>query len=87
MPSLAATVTQGVLPGALTVTLLPGVAVPETGGLRLATVPPLGGVWIVTVAGATTVKLLVAGVLLPPALVATAVTVLGPAGKVMAEVE
>jgi hypothetical protein len=41
--------------GPCTVTLLPGVAVPEMGGLRLATVDPLAGLLITTVAAAIAV--------------------------------
>jgi hypothetical protein len=65
------------------VTMLPGVAVPDTVGVRL--VSTFRGVLIATVGGASAVKLVTLGVLVPPALVATAVTELTPAGTVTAQ--
>ena len=79
--ALAVVVHRVVLPGPVMATVLPGVAVPEMGwvvgpGWGWATVR-LGGP-----TGATAVKLLTAGVEQPPAVQATAVMLVGPAGTV-----
>jgi hypothetical protein len=66
-------------PGPVITTRLPGVAVPETVGVSVVC-GPTG--FARSVGTATAVKLLTAGVDTPPALVDTAVTLAGPAGKV-----
>jgi hypothetical protein len=59
------------------VTKLPAVAVPDTVGVRLVTT--LRGETMLTVGGARAVKLVTLGVLVPPWLLATAVTEVAPA--------
>jgi hypothetical protein len=81
--ALAVTVHRFGLPGPAMTTVLPGVAVPEMG----CVVGPVGGVATVRLGGPTAVKLLTAGLLVPPALVATAVIEAGPSGNVIAVVE
>jgi len=66
------------LPGPVRVTVLLGVAVPEIGWV----VGPGWGGATVRLAGPTTVKLVTAGADIPPALLATAVMLVGPAGNV-----
>jgi hypothetical protein len=64
----------------VSVTVLPGVAVPEIRGLLVATVCPLVGPLMATVGGGTVVKL--TGTLVePPGPVAVTVNVLGPVGR------
>jgi major membrane immunogen (membrane-anchored lipoprotein) len=58
------------------VTTLPGVAVPDTVGVKLVTT--LRGATMLTVGGAKAVKLVTLGVLVPPWLLATAVTEVTP---------
>lgn len=83
---LVAVVLHSVAPsGSVMVITLPTVAVPDTSGLVV--VETLTGEVTLKLGGPTTVKFATAGLEIPPALVATAVTVLGPAGKVKAEVE
>ncbi len=79
VPEVLAVVVHRVwLPGPVIVTSLPGVAVPETGWV----VGPGWGCATVRLAGPTAVKLVTAGVEVPPALLATAVMLVGPAGTV-----
>ena len=78
--ALAVVVHRVVLPGPVRVTVLLGVAVPEMGWV----VGPGWGGATVRLAGPTTVKLVTAGADIPPALLATAVMLVGPAGNVTA---
>jgi hypothetical protein len=71
------------LPGPVNVTVLLGVAVPEITGDSDVVV--FLGLTILTVGGATAVKLVVAGTLLPPALLEIAVIVFGPALTVIVQ--
>lgn len=81
MPVGSVVTTSGGLPGTLTVTLLPGVAVPEITGLVVVG-EPFGGWLMATVGGAfSTVKLLTAAGDLPAALLVQAVTEFGPTGR------
>jgi hypothetical protein len=75
VPDALAVVEQSVVPvGSVIVTRLPGVAVPVTG----CVVGPATGGATVRLAGPAAVKLVVAEVV-PPGLLATAVSVAGPA--------
>ena len=76
MPDAEAVVMHDCPPGASTVTLASGVAVPDTVGVVVA-VPPLAGLTMATVGGATAVTL-VEAVALPALLLAVAVMVLLP---------
>ena len=81
VPLAEAVVVQSVTgPGPVMVTVLFGVAVPDTVGVSV--VVTLIGAVTVTLAGAIAVKLVVAGLEATPRFVATAVIVAGPAGTV-----
>ena len=80
-PLVLAVVVQMVVPFSPTVTLAPGVAVPVIVGVVVAVVP-VAGLTIAIVGGPATVKEVEAGVDGPPSLLATAVTLCGPVGKV-----
>jgi hypothetical protein len=71
--------------GPVRITVLFGVAVPDTVGVRV--VNTFRGVTMLTVGGAKAVKLVTPGVLVPPALVATAVTDVVPGVTVTAQLK
>ena len=74
-----------VLLAPVSTTVAPGVAVPDTVGVSVVTTSR--GLLMATVGGATAVKLVTLGVLIPPTLVATAVIELTPAGTVTAQLK
>jgi hypothetical protein len=85
LPAKSATFTHSTwLLFPVTLTVLPAVAVPLI-SVAKATVLPVGGLRICTVGGAKATKVGVTAVVLPPALVAVTVSVLGPAGTVTAQ--
>jgi hypothetical protein len=85
-PEAVAVVEQRtVLLAPVKVTTLPAVAVPDTVGVRLVTT--LRGDTMLTVGGASAVKLVTLGVLVPPPLVATAVTEVVPGVTVTAQLK
>jgi hypothetical protein len=84
VPEVAAVVEQSVAPfGPVMVTTLPGVAVPETVGDVVVEVPT--GAVTVSVGAPAAVKLVTSATLVPPALVATAVTELTPTAALITQ--
>jgi hypothetical protein len=74
-----------VLLAPVSVTRLPAVAVPDTVGVKVVKISR--GVTMLTVGGARAVKLVTLGVLMPPSLVATAVTDVTPGVTVTAQLK